>query len=140
VWVGSVENVVNVWLVERICGSIAKRFEPQVIISMGDMQRYYYLRNHIEYLKYMVAEEHAIAHIPQDLDPKDAGPLMCGGITTFNALRNSGAVAGIFLAGNLNCNDYFKGDVVVIQGLGGLGHLAVQYARKMGFYTVVASR
>jgi len=83
--------------------------------------------DHIDggYAEYMVAEDHATAHIPHDLDPNDAGPLMCGGITTFNALRNSGAVAG---------------DVVVIQGLGGLGHLAVQYARKMGFYTVVASR
>jgi len=77
------------------------------------------------YAEYMVADEDAIVQIPHDVDPKEAGPLMCAGITTFNALRNSGAIAG---------------DIVVVQGLGGLGHLGVQFSRKMGFYTVVASR
>jgi len=73
----------------------------------------------------MVANEDAIVHIPDHLDPKEAGPLMCAGITTFNSLKHSGALAG---------------EVVVVQGLGGLGHLGVQFARKMGFYTVVVSR
>jgi len=77
------------------------------------------------YAEYMVAHKNAVARIPSQVDPKDAGPLMCGGMTTFNALRNCGAVPG---------------DVVVIQGVGGLGHFAIQWARKMGFYTVAISR
>src|SRR5262249_34725593 len=60
-----------------------------------------------------------------DLPPSDAAPLMCAGLTTFNALRNSGARPG---------------DVVAVLGLGGLGHLGVQYAAKMGFHTVGIAR
>ncbi len=73
----------------------------------------------------MVAPWEAVARIPDEIDFVDAGPLLCAGITTYNSLRNSGARAG---------------DTVAIQGIGGLGHLAVQYARQMGFRTVALSR
>jgi propanol-preferring alcohol dehydrogenase len=68
----------------------------------------------------MIAEARALALIPDELKSEDAAPLVCAGITTFNALRNAGRA----------------GDTVAIQGIGGLGHLGVQYARKMGFRTV----
>jgi D-arabinose 1-dehydrogenase-like Zn-dependent alcohol dehydrogenase len=77
------------------------------------------------YGEYMIAPASAVALMPADLSPVDAAPLMCAGLTTFNALRNSGARPG---------------DVVAVLGLGGLGHLAVQYAAKMGFYTVGIAR
>jgi D-arabinose 1-dehydrogenase-like Zn-dependent alcohol dehydrogenase len=77
------------------------------------------------YAEYMVAPVEALARIPDDLSDVDAAPLLCAGITTFNALRNSGARAG---------------DVVAILGIGGLGHLGVQFARKMGFVTVAIAR
>ncbi len=77
------------------------------------------------YGDYMVAPAIAVARMPQDLTAVDAAPLMCAGITTYNALRNSGARAG---------------DVVAVLGLGGLGHLGVQYASKMGFKTVGIAR
>ena len=77
------------------------------------------------YAEYMVAPFEALAAIPDELSAVEAGPLMCAGITTFNALRNSGARAG---------------DVVAILGIGGLGHLGVQFAAKMGFRTVAIAR
>jgi D-arabinose 1-dehydrogenase-like Zn-dependent alcohol dehydrogenase len=77
------------------------------------------------YAEYMVAPWQALALVPAELSPAEAAPLMCAGITTFNALRNSGAVAG---------------DLVAVLGLGGLGHLGVQYAAKMGFRTVGIAR
>jgi D-arabinose 1-dehydrogenase-like Zn-dependent alcohol dehydrogenase len=77
------------------------------------------------YAEYMFAPASAVALMPADLSSKDAAPLMCAGLTTFNALRNSGARAG---------------DVVAVLGLGGLGHLGVQFARKMGFHTVGIAR
>lgn len=77
------------------------------------------------YAEYAVAPVDAVARIPEGLDAANAGPLLCAGITTFNALRNSGARPG---------------DVVAVQGIGGLGHLALQYASKMGFHTVAISR
>ena len=77
------------------------------------------------YGEYMVAPASAVALMPADLPPIAAAPLMCAGLTTFNALRNSGARAG---------------DVVAVLGLGGLGHLGVQYAAKMGFHTVGIAR
>ena len=77
------------------------------------------------YAEYMVAPAIGVAAVPDDLDPVAAAPLMCAGITTYNALRNSGARAG---------------DVVAVQGLGGLGHLGVQYAAQMGFKTVGIAR
>jgi len=77
------------------------------------------------YGEYMTAPTLALAHVPDDLSPVEAAPLMCAGITTYNALRNSGARAG---------------DVVAVLGLGGLGHLGVQYAVKMGFKTVGIAR
>ena len=77
------------------------------------------------YGEYMVAPASAVALMPADLPPVEAAPLMCAGLTTFNALRNSGARSG---------------DVVAVLGLGGLGHLGVQYAAKMGFHTVGIAR
>ncbi|RIJ37768.1 alcohol dehydrogenase [Pontibacter oryzae] len=76
------------------------------------------------YAEYMVAPEEAIASIPDDLSSAEAAPLLCAGITVFNSLRNSGVRPG---------------GIVAVQGIGGLGHLAVQYAKKMGFYTVAIS-
>jgi alcohol dehydrogenase, propanol-preferring len=72
------------------------------------------------YAEEMIAEARALVLIPDELKSEDAAPLVCAGITTFNALRNAGRA----------------GDTVAIQGIGGLGHLGVQYARKMGFRTV----
>jgi D-arabinose 1-dehydrogenase-like Zn-dependent alcohol dehydrogenase len=77
------------------------------------------------YAEYMVAPTIALALVPDDLSAVEGAPLMCAGITTYNALRNSGARAG---------------DVVAVLGLGGLGHLGVQYAVKMGFKTVGIAR
>ena len=77
------------------------------------------------YAEYMVAPAEALAAIPDELPADEAGPFMCAGVTVFNALRNSGARPG---------------DVVAVQGIGGLGHLGVQYARKMGFETVALGR
>src|SRR5712671_5093272 len=77
------------------------------------------------YGEYMIAPASAVARFPDELPPADAAPLLCAGITTFNALRNSGARPG---------------DLVAVLGLGGLGHLAVQYAAKMGFKTVGIAR
>jgi D-arabinose 1-dehydrogenase-like Zn-dependent alcohol dehydrogenase len=77
------------------------------------------------YADYMVAPPSALAAVPDGLSAEEAGPLMCAGLTTFNALRNSGARPG---------------DLVAILGLGGLGHLGVQYAAKMGFKTVAIAR
>jgi alcohol dehydrogenase/propanol-preferring alcohol dehydrogenase len=77
------------------------------------------------YAEYMVARQEAVAAVPDGLDLVEAAPLLCAGLTTFNALRNSGARGG---------------DVVAVQGLGGLGHLAVQFATKLGFHTVAISR
>ena len=77
------------------------------------------------YQEYMVAPAEAVAAIPDDLPAPDAAPLLCAGITVFNALRNSGARAG---------------DLVAVQGIGGLGHLGIQYARQMGFRTFAIGR
>jgi alcohol dehydrogenase/propanol-preferring alcohol dehydrogenase len=77
------------------------------------------------YAEYMVAPHEAVAAIPDDLEDADAAPLLCAGITTYNALRNSGAQPG---------------DLVAVQGIGGLGHLGLQYANRMGFKTVAISR
>lgn len=77
------------------------------------------------YAEYMIAPASAVARMPEDLSPVEAAPLMCAGVTTFNALRNSGARPG---------------DVVAVLGLGGLGHLGAQYAAKMGFHTVGIAR
>ena len=73
----------------------------------------------------MIAPEEALARIPDNLSDVEAGPLLCAGITTFNALRNSGARGG---------------DLVAVLGIGGLGHLGVQFAAKMGFDTVAIAR
>jgi D-arabinose 1-dehydrogenase-like Zn-dependent alcohol dehydrogenase len=77
------------------------------------------------YADYMIAPAPALARIPTDLAAAEAGPLLCAGITTYNSLRHSGAKAG---------------DLVAVLGIGGLGHLAVQFAAKMGFRTVAIAR
>jgi D-arabinose 1-dehydrogenase-like Zn-dependent alcohol dehydrogenase len=77
------------------------------------------------YAEYMVAPAEALALVPDELSAVDGAPLMCAGVTTFNALRNSGARGG---------------DVVAVLGIGGLGHLGVQFAAKMGFKTVAIAR
>jgi D-arabinose 1-dehydrogenase-like Zn-dependent alcohol dehydrogenase len=77
------------------------------------------------YSDYMIASTAALALIPEQLSATEAAPLMCAGITTYNALRNSGARVG---------------DVVAILGVGGLGHLGIQFAAKMGFNTVAIAR
>ena len=74
---------------------------------------------------YMIAPFEALAAVPEELSSADAAPLLCAGITTYNALRNSGLRAG---------------DLVAILGIGGLGHLAVQFAAKMGCHTVAIAR
>ena len=77
------------------------------------------------YAQYLIARHEAVALVPEGLDAAEAGPLMCAGITTFNALRNSGARVG---------------DLVGVQGIGGLGHLGVQYAAKAGYRVVAIGR
>src|SRR5437588_12785642 len=77
------------------------------------------------YADYMIAPATAVALVPTELPAAEAAPLMCAGLTTFNALRNSGAQPG---------------DLVAVLGVGGLGHLGVQYAAKMGFHTVGIAR
>lgn len=77
------------------------------------------------YQEYMVVPAEAVAAMPDDLPADEAAPLLCAGITVFNALRNSGARSG---------------DLVAVQGIGGLGHLGIQYARRMGFRTVAIGR
>ncbi len=76
------------------------------------------------YAEYMCAPQEAVASIPKELSSEEAAPLLCAGITVYNAMRNS----------NIR-----PGDLVAIQGIGGLGHLAVQYANKMGMRTVALS-
>jgi D-arabinose 1-dehydrogenase-like Zn-dependent alcohol dehydrogenase len=73
----------------------------------------------------MIAPASAVALMPAELPAAEAAPLMCAGVTTFNALRNAGARPG---------------DTVAILGLGGLGHLGVQYSARMGFHTVGIAR
>jgi D-arabinose 1-dehydrogenase-like Zn-dependent alcohol dehydrogenase len=77
------------------------------------------------YAEYMIARAEALAMVPEELNSVEAAPLMCAGITTFNCLRHSGAGPG---------------ELVAILGLGGLGHLGVQFAAKMGFRTVGIAR
>lgn len=77
------------------------------------------------YADHVIVPQAALASIPDELSAEDAAPLLCAGITTFNALRESGARAG---------------DLVAILGIGGLGHLGVQFARRMGFETVAIAR
>jgi D-arabinose 1-dehydrogenase-like Zn-dependent alcohol dehydrogenase len=77
------------------------------------------------YADYMIVGAEAIAAIPDDLPSEEVGPFMCAGVTVHNALRTSGASGG---------------DLVAVHGIGGLGHLAVQYARQMGFRTVAIGR
>jgi D-arabinose 1-dehydrogenase-like Zn-dependent alcohol dehydrogenase len=77
------------------------------------------------YADYMIAPVEALAAIPDDLAAAEAAPLLCAGITTYNSLRHSGARPG---------------DLVAVLGIGGLGHLGVQFAVKMGFRTVAIAR
>jgi D-arabinose 1-dehydrogenase-like Zn-dependent alcohol dehydrogenase len=77
------------------------------------------------YAEYMIARSEALASVPDGLSPVEAAPLVCAGVTTFNCLRNSGARPG---------------DLVAVLGLGGLGHLGVQFAAKAGYRTVAIAR
>jgi D-arabinose 1-dehydrogenase-like Zn-dependent alcohol dehydrogenase len=77
------------------------------------------------YAEYVITSAQGLAAIPDVLRFEEAAPLLCAGITVFNALRNSGAMAG---------------ELIAVQGLGGLGHLGIQYANKMGFETVAIGR
>ena len=77
------------------------------------------------YAEVMIAEARGISSVPDELTSAEAAPLLCAGITTYNALRNAGLHAG---------------DLVAVQGFGGLGHLGVQFARHMGFRTVAIGR
>jgi D-arabinose 1-dehydrogenase-like Zn-dependent alcohol dehydrogenase len=77
------------------------------------------------YAEMMIAQASGLAAIPDDLLPIEAAPLLCAGLTTFNGLRNSNARPG---------------DLVAIQGIGGLGHLGVQFARRMGFQVAAIAR
>jgi propanol-preferring alcohol dehydrogenase len=77
------------------------------------------------YSTHVIVPAATLAAIPDDLPAEEAGPFMCAGVTVFNALRNSGGRAG---------------QVVAVHGIGGLGHLGVQYARRMGFETVAINR
>ncbi|MDR3585926.1 MAG: alcohol dehydrogenase [Desulfosporosinus sp.] len=77
------------------------------------------------FAEYMITSAQELVQIPEDLNSIEAAPLLCAGVTTFDALKNSGAKPG---------------DIVAIQGVGGLGHLAIQYAKKMGLKTVAISR
>lgn len=77
------------------------------------------------YQEYMLAPIEALARMPETLDPAEAAPLMCAGVTTFNALRHSGALPS---------------DLVAVQGIGGLGHLGVQFAKKFGYRVAAIGR
>ncbi len=77
------------------------------------------------YAEFLVAPQEALARVPEGMTSTDAAPLLCAGVTTFNSLRHM---------------DARPGDLVAIQGIGGLGHLAIQYAHKLGFRTVAISR
>ena len=77
------------------------------------------------YEEYMIAPVEALARIPDSLDPADAAPLLCAGVTTFNALRHSGAMPS---------------DLVAVQGVGGLGHLGIQFAQKFGYKVAAIGR
>src|SRR6201988_626210 len=77
------------------------------------------------YAEVMIAEARGIASVPDELSSAEAAPLLCAGITTYNALRNAGLRGG---------------DLVAVQGIGGLGHLGIQFARQLGFPTVAIGR
>ena len=77
------------------------------------------------YAEFLTTPQETLARVPEDLDAAAAAPLLCAGVTTFNSLRNT---------------DAEPGDLVAVQGLGGLGHLGVQYASRFGFETVAVSR
>jgi D-arabinose 1-dehydrogenase-like Zn-dependent alcohol dehydrogenase len=77
------------------------------------------------YAEYMLARTSALVNIPRELSSADAAPLLCAGATTFSALQKSGATGG---------------EIVAVHGIGGLGHLAIQYSNRLGFKTVALSR
>ena len=77
------------------------------------------------YATHVIVHVSSVAHVPDELDAVESAPLLCAGVTTFNALRHSGAGPG---------------DVVAVHGVGGLGHLGVQFAARQGFRTVAVNR
>jgi len=76
------------------------------------------------YGEYCLLRTEALVSVPEDVDPAETAPLLCAGVTTFNSLRNMSILPG---------------EIVAVQGAGGLGHLAIQFAKKMGYHTVVLS-
>jgi len=76
------------------------------------------------YAQYMLAPEDALARVPEGMDAAEAAPLLCAGVTTYNSLRHAGALPG---------------DIVAVLGVGGLGHLGIQFSSKMGYRTVALS-
>jgi propanol-preferring alcohol dehydrogenase len=94
-------------------------------LSLCETQRFTAIAFDGGYAEYMIAPATALAFLPTGISFVDAAPMLCAGVTTFNSLRNAGARPG---------------DVVAVQGIGGLGHLGVQFARAMGFHVVAISR
>ncbi|KAI9749031.1 MAG: Saccharopine dehydrogenase [Chaenotheca gracillima] len=76
------------------------------------------------FAEYVILSTEAVVSVPEDIDPAQAAPLLCAGVTVFNAIRKM---------------DILHGGIVAVQGLGGLGHLAIQYANKMGYRVVAIS-
>ena len=113
VWAGTVAIVVNASHAAVATSWVVEYFQVTGFQEDGG------------YAQYMIARSEAVAAIPDAISPVEAAPLLCAGVTTFNSLRKSGAVAG---------------DLVAVQGLGGLGHLGIQFASKMGFHTVAIGR
>ena len=103
-------------------GSGANQFKPGQRVGVGWPAGISYDGG---YAEFMITTTKELVEIPEELNSIDAAPLLCAGTTTFTALMNSGAKPG---------------DLVAINGIGGLGHLAIQYAKKMGFKTIAISR
>jgi propanol-preferring alcohol dehydrogenase len=94
-------------------------------LAVCEMQNFTAIAFDGGYAEYMVAPSTALAFVPDGISFPEAAPMLCAGVTTFNSLRNAGARAG---------------DLVAVQGLGGLGHLGVMFARAMGFRVAAISR
>lgn len=103
-------------------GSNIKNLKKNDIVGLGIPAGYMFDGG---FSQYMVAKENDLVKIPKGLSPVESAPLLCAGVTTYSALKNCGAKSG---------------ELVAICGIGGLGHLALQYANKMGFKTVAISR
>ena len=107
------------------CKDGLEQFCPNMTLTYNSPDKHLGGVTYGGYSDSIVVNEHFVLRVPMNLDPAGAAPLLCAGITTYNALRNSGAKSG---------------DLVAVQGIGGLGHLAVQFAAKSGYHTVAISR